>query len=132
MNGVRARGCARSSKAVPGFTRDLVLEMSDIVWAVSPRHDRFDALAHRMRRFAEDALPDGELIFDASGLPGDPSLPIEYRRPLFLVFKEAVNNVARHSGATRMKVRLAFSSRTFTLEDNGCGVDPAKPERARV
>ena len=107
------------------ISRDLGREMADIVWAVSPRHDRFEALAHRMRGFAEDALPDGELKFDIAGLPGDLSVPIEFRRPIFLVFKEAVNNVARHSEATRLTVRLAVNDGHLHLavEDNGIGFD---------
>jgi signal transduction histidine kinase len=111
------------------ISRDLVREMSDIVWAVSPRHDHFDSLAHRMRRFAEDALPEGQLAFDTSGLPGDLSVPIDCRRPLFLVFKEAVNNVARHSRATCMTVRLAVTGGTLILgvEDNGSGFSAASP-----
>jgi signal transduction histidine kinase len=43
----------------------------------------------------------------------DLSLPIEY--PLFVVFKEAVNNVARHSGATEMNVRLAVTDGVLSL-----------------
>jgi ligand-binding sensor domain-containing protein len=109
------------------ISRDIVDEMSDIVWAVSPRHDRFDAIVHRMRRFAEDAMADGELVFDASHLPADLPLPLELRRPLYLVFKEAVNNVARHSQASRMVVRIAAraSSIELSIEDNGEGFDPA-------
>jgi ligand-binding sensor domain-containing protein len=109
------------------ISRDLGREMADIVWAVSPRHDRFNALAHRMRGFAEDALPDGELTFDTAGLPGDLSVPIEYRRPVFLVFKEAVNNVARHSGAKHLTVRLAVTDGILrmTVEDDGIGFDAA-------
>lgn len=81
-----------------------------------------------MRRFAEDALPDGELTFDTAGLPGDRSVPIEYRRPVFLVFKEAVNNAARHSKATRMTVRLAVVDGILLLavEDNGIGFEQAE------
>ena len=110
------------------ISRDLGREMADIVWAVSPRHDRLDALAHRMRGFAEDALPDGELSFEAAGLPGDLSVPIECRRPIFLVFKEAVNNVARHSRASRLTVRLAVNNGALRMavEDNGVGFDPAE------
>lgn len=107
------------------ISRDMVDEMSDIVWAASPRHDRFDSIVHRMRRFAEDAMADGELVFDASQLPPDLPLPLELRRPLYLVFKEAVNNVARHSRATRMAVRIAVRDSTIELavEDNGSGFD---------
>ncbi len=109
------------------ISRDLAREMSDIVWAVSPRHDRFEALVNRMRRFAGDALPDGQLTFDVSGLPADLALPIDYRRPLFLIFKEAVNNVARHSGATTMIVRLAVKGGLLSMmvEDNGAGFNIA-------
>jgi signal transduction histidine kinase/ligand-binding sensor domain-containing protein len=108
------------------ISRDLGREMADIVWAVSPRHDRFEALAHRMRGFAEDALPDGELTFDITGLPGDLSLPIEYRRPVFLIFKEAVNNVARHSRASHLTVRLSVDAGILRLavQDDGDGFDP--------
>jgi signal transduction histidine kinase/ligand-binding sensor domain-containing protein len=111
---------------VAGIARDLVREMSDIVWAVSPRHDRVDAIVHRMRRFAEDAMADGELVFDASGLPSALHLPLEYRQPLYLVVKEAVNNVARHAVATRMTIRISARDAFLevAIEDNGCGFDP--------
>ncbi|HYL74567.1 MAG TPA: ATP-binding protein, partial [Bryobacteraceae bacterium] len=110
---------------VADLARQLVEDMSDIVWAVNPRHDRFDALAHRMRRFASDMLADRDLEFDALSLPADLKIPLEYRRPLFLIFKEAVNNVARHSGATAVLVRLALKGSALKLmvQDNGGGFD---------
>ena len=41
------------------------------------------------------------------------------------MFKEAVNNVARHSGATRLTVRLAVNGGhlLMSVEDNGIGFD---------
>lgn len=112
---------------IAGISRSLVDEMSDIVWAVSPRHDQFDSIVHRMRHFTEDAMPDGEVDFDTAGLPTTLPLPLEYRRPLYLIFKEAVNNVARHAHATRMWVRMAAreDSLELVIEDNGIGFDPA-------
>jgi signal transduction histidine kinase/ligand-binding sensor domain-containing protein len=124
------RGASRDVlEDVAGIAREVVEEMSDIVWAVNPRHDRFDALAHRMRRFAGDTLGDIELEFDAASLPPDFSVPLEYRRPLYLVFKEAAHNVARHSGATRAAIRIELdeASLRLTVEDNGCGFDPQAP-----
>jgi signal transduction histidine kinase len=81
-----------------------------------------------MRRFAEDAMADGELLFDTSHLPPDLPLPLELRRPLYLIFKEAVNNVARHSQATRMTIRIAAreSHIELQIEDNGRGFDPSE------
>jgi signal transduction histidine kinase len=84
-----------------------------------------------MRHFAEDALPDGEVVVDASELPATLPLPLEYRRPLYLVFKEAVNNVARHAKATRIDIRVAAHDGVLELvvQDNGCGFDQSAVRR---
>jgi len=108
--------------------RGMVQEMSDIVWAVNPRHDHFEALAHRMRRFASDTLggADIDLKFDTGGLAADSFAPLEARRPLYLVFKEAVNNTARHSRAARAAIRLELTGAALKMiiEDDGRGFDP--------
>ena len=85
--------------------------MNDIVWAINPRHDRIDSLLHRMRRYAGDTLGGAgiELDFESENLPPDLRTPIEARRPLYLVFKEAVNNAARHSHASRVTIRMELS-----------------------
>ena len=114
---------------VANIARDVGQDMSDIVWAVNPRHDRFEGLVHRMRRFASDTLGGAEigLEFEADKLPPDFAVPLDARRPLYLVFKEAVNNVARHSGATRAAIRLSLDHHRLKLvvQDNGRGFDPA-------
>jgi signal transduction histidine kinase/ligand-binding sensor domain-containing protein len=113
---------------IANIARGIVSEMSDIVWAVNPRHDRFDELVHRMRRFASDVLggADIDLNFDTEKLPAAIAVPLEARRPLYLIFKEAVNNVARHSGASETTIRLELDHHQLimTVEDNGCGFDP--------
>src|SRR5262249_12334161 len=48
---VGSRGPASAVLAeIGGIARDMVAEMSEIVWAIAPRHDRFEDLAHRLRR----------------------------------------------------------------------------------
>jgi signal transduction histidine kinase/ligand-binding sensor domain-containing protein len=108
---------------IADIARGLVQDMSDIVWAVNPRHDRLDGLVHRMRRFAGDTLGDIDLRFDAANLPSDSSVPLHIRRPLYLVFKEAVNNVARHSGASSAAIQLSLEGAALVLqvEDDGHG-----------
>ena len=109
------------------IARTLVADMSDIVWAISPRHDRFDVLVHRMRRFASDTLGGRniDLKFETTRLAGDSAVPLEIRRPLYLVFKEAVNNVARHSGGSKADIQLAHDGANLklTVEDDGRGFD---------
>jgi signal transduction histidine kinase len=50
------------------------------------------------------------------------------RRQLFLMFKECIHNVARHSGSTDVKAELRVVGREIelTVQDNGRGFDPLK------
>jgi signal transduction histidine kinase len=52
------------------------------------------------------------------------------RHQLFLVFKEALNNVLRHSGGSECNVELTLESGWITLavSDNGTGFDNASVE----
>ena len=110
------------------ISRVAVQEMSDIVWSVSPRHDGMEALVHRMRRFAGDTLgaADIELDFQVFNLPHEMDSALIIRRPLYLIFKEVINNIARHSGARRATVNLHVdrSYLRIKISDDGRGFDP--------
>jgi signal transduction histidine kinase/ligand-binding sensor domain-containing protein len=126
-NGVQPSPLAKITEV----SNELVSTMSDIVWSINPSKDHLSDLVQRMRRFASDVLaPKGIIVrFD---LPEDSSAIVvdsNIRREVFLVFKEAVNNAAKHSDATRVDVKLAINARLIELEvhDNGSGFDTAPP-----
>ncbi|MBI3189746.1 MAG: histidine kinase, partial [Ignavibacteriales bacterium] len=52
---------------------------------------------------------------------------------IFLVVKESLNNIVKHSGATEVWIRIAADNILFTIdiEDNGKGfsLETATPER---
>ena len=79
--------------------RNVLASMSDIVWAINPRHDYLSDLLQRIRRFASDlfAARDIDFAFRTPGADQDLKLSADMRREIYLVFKEAVNNVVRHS-----------------------------------
>ena len=108
--------------------RALVGSMSDAVWSIDPAQDDLRHVVARMRSFASDVL-DGKEIAWTFQAPEDPRdhVPPETRRELFLVFKEAVTNVARHSGATHARLALEIRGGTLNLEvaDDGKGFDAA-------
>jgi signal transduction histidine kinase/ligand-binding sensor domain-containing protein len=109
-------------------SRDLVDAMSDIVWAVNPRTDSLSDLTRRMHRFAEETLGGAEIALMFSAPPEDVDLKIgaDLRRELYLILKESVNNIARHSGASEAVVdlTLARSELRLVISDNGHGFDP--------
>ena len=94
--------------SVASISRESVDAMSDIVWAVDPSRDRLKDLTQRMRRFANDVLAarDIAVTFRSPGSDQDWPLSADVRREVLLIFKEAVNNVARHSGATEATIQL--------------------------
>ena len=107
--------------------------MSDIVWAVNPKKDHLQDLTRRMRLFADEAFfPHNiELRFSAADAGGDARVDAETRRAVFLIFKEAVNNIIRHSRCSTVDALLTLDHKTLILEvsDNGRGFDP---EHARA
>ena len=115
--------------SIARISRESVATMSDIVWAINPRRDSLRDLVSRMRQHAEEVftLRGIGLNFDAPEDGQHLRLGVDVRRDLFLIFKEAVNNAARHSGCTRVEIELSAegSSLCLRVSDDGVGFDPA-------
>jgi ligand-binding sensor domain-containing protein/signal transduction histidine kinase len=114
---------------IAGISRELVDSMSDIVWAIDPERDHVEDMVHRMRRFASDVLSPRDIRLAFQTPAGEQDLPMgaDLRRQVFLIFKEAVHNVLRHSGATEVTVdfRVEHGWLSLRVADNGGGFDSA-------
>ncbi len=62
---------------------------------------------------------------------GDESGPVDVREAVFRTVQEALNNVARHAAASRVKVAISFRPGRISGEiaDDGAGFDPGAPRR---
>lgn len=108
-------------------SRSTIESMSDIVWAINPKNDRFENILQRMRTFASGILEakNIDLKFDASpSLPGL-KLSMEKRKNLYLILKEAVNNVAKYSSCKTCTIKLWLEGKILNMkiEDDGVGFD---------
>jgi signal transduction histidine kinase len=119
-----------SLQRIAETSRTLVDSMSDIVWAVNPDADSLGDLVYRMRRFAEDTLggTDIDLAFRAREVPEDLRLGADVRREIYLMLKESVTNIAKHSLCTAATVDFECDRRYLRLRvtDNGKGFDLAE------
>jgi len=126
--GQERNGFGESLAQIANTSRDLVDSMSDIVWAINPRRDRLSDLAQRMREFAGDVFTPREIEFSFRAPAGGLEIRLEadVRRQLYLIFKEAVNNAARHSQCTLVEIELDVAQGRLLLHvrDNGRGFDP--------
>ncbi len=109
-------------------SRNLIRSMAEVVWAVNPEQDTFDGLADYMSNYAQGFLGLAGIrcrLEMPLKLP-DHNLSAQIRHNLFLAFKEALNNVVKHSGATEVRISLIPGNRNLVLriEDNGKGIGP--------
>ncbi len=108
--------------------RAMLERLDDIVWAINPANDSLDEILLRMKTFVADAMEHRGIAYTAT-FPENTNgmtIPMEKRGHLYLIFKEAVNNIARHSGCTEAEIRLELRAQTvaLTVRDNGRGFDP--------
>jgi signal transduction histidine kinase len=101
--------------------------MDDIVWSVNPDNDRFSNMLIRMREYAVEMLEAKNIGFtfkmneDVDAL----KIPMQMRKDYFLIFKEAVNNLAKYSECNHASVFIDRVNRNIvtTISDNGKGFD---------
>ena len=112
--------------------REVVRDLDEIVWAVNPKNDYLDNLADYIFEYVENFLGMTSIRFRVDVAEDVPHQPLSSaaRHNLFLVVKEALNNVVKHSGATEVWVRAKTEHRalTFEIEDNGKGFEPQPDE----
>jgi len=108
---------------------ELVRAMDEIVWAIDPTKDTLDNLVNYLVSFSEEFLHSTtiRLRLDLPESLPDLALTAEVRHNIFLVVKEAFNNLIKHSGAAEVRLRVAWDGRCFVVvvEDDGRGIDSA-------
>ncbi|MET0392215.1 MAG: two-component regulator propeller domain-containing protein [Chitinophagaceae bacterium] len=102
--------------------------LDDIVWNINTPNTNWKDLLARMRRYAAQTLENSNIAYELNFDEPLHELPLslECRRDLFLVYKEAVSNAARHARASRVSITIKFTASLIMLEitDNGRGFDP--------
>ena len=107
--------------------------MHDIVWLISPGKKTAGDLAGRLRDTAGLLLAGVKWDMQVDGLDGSSGLSMEAQRDLFLIFKEALHNICRHSAARHATISLTQSARQLTLRlaDDGKGYDSVAVKRGQ-
>jgi signal transduction histidine kinase/sugar lactone lactonase YvrE len=105
--------------------RGLMEAMGDVVWSIDPHRDDLNNLILRIRQFASDTLEAQGIAWDFQVPPQPERLKLtpEQRRQIYLIVKEAINNVMRHAEATSVRLTLSATHHQLLMEirDNGRG-----------
>jgi ligand-binding sensor domain-containing protein/signal transduction histidine kinase len=116
---------------IGALSREVLDSIGDIVWAIQPHKDHLSDLKQRMHRFAADVLStrNVEMHWSVTGSGRDFELNPDLRRQVYLIFKESIHNIARHSNATEARIEMRVEDRrlALTVSDNGCGIACGSP-----
>ena len=130
---------AEKLDSIAGTSRELLQALDEIVWAVNPRNDTLEQLGAYLSQYAREYFHNTPIECDVS-LQGElPHLAMsaETRHNVFLAFEEALNNVLKHAGASRVRVEIGVEDGKLQIEivDNGhgfkldAGTSPSSPPR---
>ena len=107
-------------------SRSLVSALDGIVWAINPDYDAVDDLAGYLWLQAQRLLNPAGIECSRVTPVSIPSgrLGSRSRQSLLLAFKAALNNVMKHSGASRvdLAIRVEQDNVIVSIADNGAGI----------
>jgi signal transduction histidine kinase len=116
---------------IESSSQQMMQSMNDIVWAIQPKNDDTANLVEKIHSFANELLSARSIRFRFEYPDQFLSIPIamEARRNIYLIFKEALNNIAKHSEASEVCMDVAVEEKDLRIGiyDNGRGFDTQVP-----
>jgi len=107
-------------------SNDLIQKMNEIVWALNSNHDNLQSLIAYSRQYAVSYLDDLGIQSHVNIPDIIPSINISgnNRRTIFLLVKEALNNIAKHAQASRVNIDINIDEKLkISVHDNGRGIN---------
>jgi two-component system, NarL family, sensor histidine kinase UhpB len=109
-------------------TQEISETISDLIWAIYSRNDSWGSLIDRTKNFCFEILTSKgiQVIIADDYRMRDQQISIHYKKNLLMFIKEAVNNIAKYSNASKAEIRIELVSNKILLsiKDNGIGFEP--------
>ncbi|MEM6699616.1 MAG: two-component regulator propeller domain-containing protein, partial [Bacteroidota bacterium] len=88
--------------------KNAIAQMRDLVWGIDPRRQKIGDLTDRMQEVADELLAHINIrfIIKVDEQMTKKELSTNVKQNIFLIYKEAINNVVKHSNADRVDVLL--------------------------
>lgn len=115
------------TRNIGNLSRDVVNTMSDIIWSVDNKSDNVGDLIIRMKDFATEVLRSKgiEIAFEVNEINEKKSMNPVVKQNIYLIFKEAINNIIKHADSSCVQVKISNNNSGFemVIQDNGKGMD---------
>lgn len=108
-------------------TREIIGKLDDLVWSINPKNDSCEQLINRMRSFSEPLLSGANINYKITCGEDLHKLKLDtgIKRNVYLIFKETINNVAKHSQSKNCTVDIYYQNKRLYIQiaDDGVGFD---------
>ncbi len=110
--------------------KETTFKLREIVWVVNTGYDTLNKLISKMEDAAgillHGAVP---YTFETPTKYPNRKLSMDFRQHVYFLFKEALQNIIKHAGATQVHIRLLLIDGTLHLhiQDDGTGFDTTAP-----
>ncbi len=109
---------------------DTVYKIDDIVWSINPQNDNLEDMIYKIKDITSEFLSNHSIKYQFSigHIEKNKKLVIETKKNIVLIYKEIINNIIKHSGASLVDVIVKYEKNELylTVSDNGTGFDSAK------
>jgi signal transduction histidine kinase len=108
-------------------SRQVMESMDDIIWTVNPKNDSLSRIILRLKEFAMPLAESKDMKLDFQGfnMIDSTTLSMEIRRNIYLICKEAINNLLKYSKASEGIINFQIEGKSLVVKiiDNGIGFD---------
>ena len=112
---------------ISGMSRSAMSRMRDAVWAMDAKKDNWGSLIDRMNEFASEMLlaKEVDFVIDKGSINESRKISGDFRHNIYLIFKEAITNIIKHSNASKVEIALqnVTSDLEMMIKDNGMSVE---------
>ena len=113
-------------KKINKSAKELASSTRDFIWTLNPTQHSLHDVAIYLKDSGDELFDKTGIEFRIDGISKNLekiSLPMEWRRHLILIFKEAMNNVVKHADCTSLTLEIVLnhSMLEMSLFDNGVG-----------
>ena len=116
-------------KTIGDVSRKAMSKMNDVIWSIDSRKDKVEDLISRMREHADDILLPINIRYEflVGKVDRHQKLPVNIRQNLYFIYKEAINNIAKHSDASEVIVAFGNNGTAFEMSIKDDGPGKTKP-----
>jgi signal transduction histidine kinase/ligand-binding sensor domain-containing protein len=113
----------KMAEKIETTSREMIQNMSDIVWSINPNNDTIEKIINRLQQFCNDVFEEKDIKYSLTvdeSIKGK-SLSMQLRKDIYLICKEIITNAAKYSYAQHFNLTIFVKQNNLEITGNDDG-----------